>query len=172
MIPTCSKPIHHLGRLMDTRMPELSRRCVCVGGALTVREPKHQAPVRLAHSHPDCLASGQITGGECVLQSRTLCVMCQRALVCPARCQLVTSIMVMSAGIVTVTGLSQWADSRTSCVSVLPEAVGSARLPRFPLNWAIVPPWQLKTGAASYVSRAQFSSSVREMCVCAHELKN
>ncbi len=32
MIPTCSKPIYHLGRLMDTRMPELSgdRRVVVV----------------------------------------------------------------------------------------------------------------------------------------------
>lgn len=49
-----------------------------VGGGLTVLEPKHQALVRLTHSHPDCPASGQINGGERVLQSQTMRVLHQK----------------------------------------------------------------------------------------------
>lgn len=134
------------------------------GGWLTVREPKHQAPVRLAHPLTVWHLGRLKEGNVCCCHGR--CVSCvspagQRPLVCPARCQLVTSIMVMSTGWGShcdtdrpVLPLSRTLGSAVGWQSdkqcAVPEAIGLPFSPQLD-HCSILTAHSLQTRVASYI---------------------
>lgn len=136
-------------------------------GLLTVREHKHQDPVRLTRPLTVWHLGRLKEGNVCCCHR--WCVSCvspagQRLLVCPARCQLVTSIMVMSTGwgshcdtdrpvlppSRTLGPAVGWqSDKQRQCAPCLKLSDSP-----FPLNWTIVPPLtahSLQTRVASYI---------------------